>query len=642
MKTTDGGHTWQIQKVITDSPNNPVGSIFVVDEAIVYALISSGIPGRSQILKTSDGGISWQNISPNNASRNFHSVWFVNADTGFVAGSFSDVSGNSFALILKTENGGNTWTEKIITELPSIHDLQFIDDSTGFFLAGYNPVQLYKTEDAFETVPASPLIDTTCVFSYQALNRDTIYADVQEGGLMYWGSSGYTLKKSTNSGLYWVNKFFTNWFVCQIYFCHPQVGFLIGGQPYGGTIFRSVDSGDHWESQLLSYPFHDVDFIDKDTGFACGGLNMTHFSNGNIFVTHDGGENWEVILNTEGVQTCLFINDRLGFACVGDCFGGGGAYLLRTTDGGKSWSDSIHFNCNDLLFINDNSGWAVGAGILMTIDQGENWKLVWELPDQLHSIHFIDSTTGWAVGDNGLMVKCTNGNQWEELTKITDLPLNKVFFINENSGFIAGGYLDNEGNFLAILFKTTNSGATWEKIPDFPYLIHDIYFHNEHHGWAVGTDKFWQGVILETDDNGDHWSVQVDSLIGSLNALSYRDGFLWAVGDYGLVLRLAVDSTTQVDAHQDDAAPLSYKLMQNYPNPFNAVTAVSYQLSAVSQVELGIYNLFGQRVATLVSARRPAGSYIVEWDGAEFSSGVYFCRMKSADFVKVIKLALVK
>jgi flagellar hook assembly protein FlgD len=54
--------------------------------------------------------------------------------------------------------------------------------------------------------------------------------------------------------------------------------------------------------------------------------------------------------------------------------------------------------------------------------------------------------------------------------------------------------------------------------------------------------------------------------------------------------------------------------MQNYPNPFNPKTAIGYQLSAVSTVELSIYNLLGQKVATLVSGKQAAGQHQIEWD----------------------------
>jgi flagellar hook assembly protein FlgD len=57
------------------------------------------------------------------------------------------------------------------------------------------------------------------------------------------------------------------------------------------------------------------------------------------------------------------------------------------------------------------------------------------------------------------------------------------------------------------------------------------------------------------------------------------------------------------------------------------MTAISYQLPAFSQVELSIYNLLGQKVATLVSEKQPAGVYEVQWDASGFSSGVYFYQL---------------
>jgi hypothetical protein len=87
----------------------------------------------------------------------------------------------------------------------------------------------------------------------------------------------------------------------------------------------------------------------------------------------------------------------------------------------------------------------------------------------------------------------------------------------------------------------------------------------------------------------------------------------------------------------------SFSLAQNYPNPFNPNTTISYELPEVSAVELSIYNLHGQKVATLVSERQRAGRYQVEWEAAAFAGGVYFCSLRSkAGFVKTIKLVLVK
>ncbi len=73
-----------------------------------------------------------------------------------------------------------------------------------------------------------------------------------------------------------------------------------------------------------------------------------------------------------------------------------------------------------------------------------------------------------------------------------------------------------------------------------------------------------------------------------------------------------------------------FELSQNYPNPFNPVTVIRYRLPASSQIDLSIYNLRGQKVATLISKKQPAGSYKVQWDANGFASGVYFYELKTA------------
>jgi photosystem II stability/assembly factor-like uncharacterized protein len=354
------------------------------------------------------------------------------------------------------------------------------------------------------------------------------------------------------------------------------------------------------------------------------------------------------------VQSCLFVNDLIGFAII-DMIGECHTAIFRTDDGGKSWTDSCLFDGYDLFFMNENSGWTVGrymdgdkygAGIMATSDGGKNWELTWTFPDQnnnqpaLQSIQFIYSTTGWAVGDFGLLVKYTDSLQWHVLPKITTLPLNKVFFVDKNNGFIAGGYLNWDGEFQAVLFQTINGGESWQEIPDLPYLIHDIYFTDSFHGWAVGTDKSGAGVILMTTDGGEHWTAQVDSLIGLLHALSYRDGFLWAVGDYGLVLRL--DVATAIETDKNAIPPAAFQIFQNYPNPFNAKTVIHYSLPAAGDIDLSIYNILGQRVKTLVSAKQPAGSYKVEWEAENIASGVYLCRLQAGGFVQTKKLLVIK
>jgi hypothetical protein len=85
-----------------------------------------------------------------------------------------------------------------------------------------------------------------------------------------------------------------------------------------------------------------------------------------------------------------------------------------------------------------------------------------------------------------------------------------------------------------------------------------------------------------------------------------------------------------------------YRLNQNYPNPFNPVTMINYQLPMINDVELSIYNLLGQKVATLVNERQNAGYYQVEWNASSFASGVYYYRIKAGNFLQTHKMVYLK
>ena len=88
-------------------------------------------------------------------------------------------------------------------------------------------------------------------------------------------------------------------------------------------------------------------------------------------------------------------------------------------------------------------------------------------------------------------------------------------------------------------------------------------------------------------------------------------------------------------------------LYQNYPNPFNPTTTIKYQLPENSKVELTVYNLKGQKVKQLVSEQLSAGRHSVVWNGKDnnnksVSSGIYFYKLKTANFEKTRKMILLK
>lgn len=96
-----------------------------------------------------------------------------------------------------------------------------------------------------------------------------------------------------------------------------------------------------------------------------------------------------------------------------------------------------------------------------------------------------------------------------------------------------------------------------------------------------------------------------------------------------------------------DAKPGTWQLQQNFPNPFNPTTEISYRLTKNGPVEMTVFNTIGQRVATLVNAYQTAGAYRVTWNGradngAIQPTGLYFCRIKTAEFSETIKMLLNK
>ncbi len=127
-------------------------------------------------------------------------------------------------------------------------------------------------------------------------------------------------------------------------------------------------------------------------------------------------------------------------------------------------------------------------------------------------------------------------------------------------------------------------------------------------------------------------------IIGWVNSPAYNNklGFWYQSG--GFVTGIGLLS---------NGLPTEYLLEQNYPNPFNPETVIEYQLPRPADVEISIFNLWGQRVVTLVAGRQTAGTYKIIWDGKDeagrsVASGVYFYQMKCGDFKQTQGMSLVK
>ena len=111
-------------------------------------------------------------------------------------------------------------------------------------------------------------------------------------------------------------------------------------------------------------------------------------------------------------------------------------------------------------------------------------------------------------------------------------------------------------------------------------------------------------------------------------------------GEYSPWRRVWIDMATGLTNNSE--IPLEYNLYNNYPNPFNPSTSIKFDIPKAGFVSLKVYDVTGREVATLVNEVLQPSRYNVEWNGSQFSSGVYFYRIQAGDFVKVQKMILTK
>jgi len=105
---------------------------------------------------------------------------------------------------------------------------------------------------------------------------------------------------------------------------------------------------------------------------------------------------------------------------------------------------------------------------------------------------------------------------------------------------------------------------------------------------------------------------------------------------------LPVVNVPVADSKEGNETPYSYSLSQNYPNPFNPTTKLGFRIADFGLVQLRVFNILGEEVATLINEVLNPGSYSVSFDGANLSSGVYFYQVKSGNFIDTKKMVLLK
>ena len=216
------------------------------------------------------------------------------------------------------------------------------------------------------------------------------------------------------------------------------------------------------------------------------------------------------------------------------------------------------------------------------------------------------------------------------------------FAVNPVQGDVISGPLyDFMGDSLQ-LYVNTSYELGWTNWSDgvTPASHAVVCFTDSAEGRAMG---------VHTENNGSKTVfLGFDQLCLDTQALpSYTatDGYHWTEPNVHSVVDAFLDwAAAPTDVH-DGTQPtvaLKYNLSQNYPNPFNPETQISYTIAKPGHVKLAVYNVLGQKVATLVDEYKAASTYRVTFDASNLTSGVYFYRLEAGDFAKTMKMMLLR
>jgi len=129
---------------------------------------------------------------------------------------------------------------------------------------------------------------------------------------------------------------------------------------------------------------------------------------------------------------------------------------------------------------------------------------------------------------------------------------------------------------------------------------------------------------------------------------SFKPNQVVSRGDFAVIVTRTFNEWTKAlgklgnNSNTLNSIPKEFKLEQNYPNPFNPSTAINFSLAKDGVVSLEIFNLLGEKVATLLNGYKPAGNHSVNFNASNLASGVYLYRISSSEYVKTLKMNFIK
>ena len=340
-------------------------------------------------------------------------------------------------------------------------------------------------------------------------------------------------------------------------------------------------------------------------------------SNGDTIWTKTYGDNFAEELASSVIETSDSGFAFTGFSNTQTTFSRD-VWLVRTDAAGDTlWTRTFGGTGSDL-----------GAAVLQTADNGFIVTGKTRVIGGEYDLYLIRTDEN----GNTLWTKTYNGpsspnsvDDGRDIELMSDGGVAIVGFSNLNTWLLR---TDANGDTLWTKQYPGSGGDSFDKTSDGGFVI-------------VGGIQ-----LIRTNANGDLlWSTTFAGLANSVQQTS--DGgyivagynFFSATKDDLWLARFGSDPTS---IEKDIETPNEYLLFQNYPNPFNPSTKISWQSPVSSHQSLKVYDLLGNEIATLVNESKPAGSYEVEFDASELTSGIYFYELQSGSFIETKKMILIK
>jgi len=160
---------------------------------------------------------------------------------------------------------------------------------------------------------------------------------------------------------------------------------------------------------------------------------------------------------------------------------------------------------------------------------------------------------------------------------------------------------------------------------------------------SAADTSFLASMLTQKREHFGADTLDLSAYAGQTVIIDVVDAFQGAWG-WIAVDEIQITNATLVTGVESEksSVPTQFELAQNFPNPFNPTTKIQYTLGKNTNVEISVYDLLGQKVATLVNEYQNGGSHKIVWDASGASAGVYFCQMKTNGLVETKKMLLVK